>query len=64
MPMLEGFCIRERKDENAASAKEVLMITESGSAYYQEADDRNRVNASPTDTVWRMPNPEILKTYS
>ncbi len=55
MPMLEGFCIRERKDENAASAKEVLMITESGSAYYQEADDRNRVNASPTDTVWRMP---------
>ena len=55
MPMLEGFCIRERKDENAASAKEVLMITESGSAYYQEADDKNRVNASPTDTVWRMP---------
>lgn len=55
MPMLEGFCLRNTQDADGAPAREALLITESGSAYYQEADDRNRVNASPTDTVWRLP---------
>ncbi|MGN1022246.1 MAG: hypothetical protein ACI4OJ_02005 [Lachnospiraceae bacterium] len=55
MPMLEGFCLRQRTDDDGNESTEALLITESGSAHYQKADEKNRVNASPTDTVWRLP---------
>ena len=55
MPMLEGFCLRQVIDDAGNESTEALLITESGSAHYQKADEKNRVNASPTDTVWRLP---------
>ena len=55
MPTLEGFCLRQVIDDAGNESTEALLITESGSAHYQKADEKNRVNASPTDTVWRLP---------